>query len=150
MEELRPGVFLRVLGRVQAEGLVRAREALGRTARIIETDAKVSLARSTHRPRERTGAVPGGPPALVSGTLRRSVTHLPVTMRGGSWETRVGPAAGFYPNYGGRSRTSSSRYGLYLETGLRNGARYPWLEPAWRAGLAATEAMWRSAFTGGW
>lgn len=131
--EIRPGTFTRLFTEVGVIAETGTREALGAAAAAVERAAKENLARAgTHQRGTKSPATPGGPPALVSGTLRRSVTHTPVTrVNVGIWETRVGTGAGFYPPYG-KNRSTSSRYGAALETGLRNGARYPWLEPAFR------------------
>jgi phage gpG-like protein len=43
-----------------------------------ERDVKLILTRLTHARGTRTPSAPGEPPALVSGTLRRSVTHIAV------------------------------------------------------------------------
>lgn len=105
---------------------------LTEAALALEREAKLNLGKGgTHRYGTPTPARPGGPPALISGTLRRSVTHSPIVRGGFGWETRVGLASGFFPPYG-KKRSPSSKYGAALETGLRNGAKYPWLLPAFR------------------
>lgn len=147
--ELAPGtmtaIFTRLAGKSQATGAA----GLTQLALAIERQAKVDLARATHQYGTRTPARPGGPPALVSGTLRRSITHTRPVLGASGWECRVGVAAGFYPPYGGRRRTTSSRYGHALETGLRNGATYPFLRPAFeqavRGAGATTIARWFAA-----
>jgi hypothetical protein len=141
--ELVPGVPTAVFARLSEQGAVKGRLALEPLALAIERQAKINLSGASHPYGTRTTAQPGVGPALVSGTLRRSVTHTPIVPAGiGGWETKVGIARGVYPPYpyrgrggGTPKRTPSSRYGAYLERGLRNGATYPWLIPAFRFGV---------------
>lgn len=130
--ELRPGVFEALFTRLTARTAAAGAAALTSLALAVEREAKANLGRSSHPYGTRTPATPGGPPSLISGTLRRSVTHTRPTVTAAGAEVRVGVAAGFYPRYGRGKRTSSSRYGLYLETGLRGGQTYPFLRPAFR------------------
>lgn len=144
--ELRPGVFEQIFTRLAARSVATGAAAMTSLALAVEVRAKQNLGRASHPYGTPTPAAPGGPPALVSGTLRRSVTHSRPSPMPGGIEVRVGLGAGFYPAYarrgrsrrgGGRGmRTPSSRYGLYLETGLRNGARYPFLRSAFREAVA--------------
>lgn len=130
--ELRPGVFKAIFEQLAVKSERLGPESLTTLALEIEREAKTNLARSTHRYGERTSARPGGPPALVSGTLRRSVTHSRPRRIATMWEVRVGVASGFYPPYPRRGkRTQSAEYGYYLETArTRNGVAYPFLVPA--------------------
>lgn len=149
--ELKPGMFARLFAEVAAEGQMRARQALTMAALAVERAAKEEVLRGgTHKYGTKTPATSGGPPALISGTLRRSITHTPLVPDGIGWMTKVGPAAGFYPPYGKKSRTASSQYGLYLETGLKNGAKYPWLMPAYRRVLPTIAGIHAHLFRGGW
>lgn len=148
--ELRPGMFARLFAEVTAEGQARARQALTMAALAVERAAKEEVVKGgTHTRKTRTPATPGGPPALISGTLRRSITHTPLIPDGFGWMTKVGPAAGFYPPYG-KTRTASSQYGKYLETGLKNGATYPWLLPAYRRVLPTIAGIHAQLFRGNW
>lgn len=148
--ELRPGVFGAILTKVAVEGNARGRVALAETALIIERQAKINVrSGGTHKYGTRTPATPGSGPALISGTLRRSITHSPVTRIASGWETRVGTAAGIFPPYG-KKRTASSRYGYHLETGLRNGTTYPWLLPAFRDGLRQARGVNAKIFGSRW
>lgn len=131
-EPLSPATLARIFNGLVTEADRKTRTALGLLAREMEKHAKEQLALRTHTRRQTTNASPGGPPALVSGTLRRSIAHTPVHPDGiHGYSTRVGTQRGIYPPYGGRRRTPASMYGLYLETGLRNGATYPFLGPSW-------------------
>lgn len=151
--ELRPGEFTRLFGQIGVIAEKNTRETLTAAALRIEREAKLNLARAgTHKYGTPTPASPGGPPALVSGTLRRSVTHTPIRLASvGIWETRVGLAAGVFPPYprSGR-RTQSSKYGFYLETGLRNGATYPWLLPAFKTVMPQLRGITAEVFKGPW
>ena len=136
-EELKPGVFAVAFGRLSADGVRATGKALTALAYVVEKQAKINVSTGSHRYGTPTPASPGAGPAVVSGNLRRSITHDRVKYSAGTWETRVGPAMGFFPPYplrgrggGAPRRTSADKYGHYLETGLRNGARYPWLKPA--------------------
>lgn len=136
-QPLEPGVFTAVFERLAGQVGKATGAALVSMALAIERRAKQNLNQSTHPYGTRSPAAAGGPPALVSGTLRRSVTHNPPTEAGGVWEVKVGLANNFYPPYPRHGkRTRSSLYGFYLETGLRNGTRYPFLVPAFRAVVA--------------
>jgi hypothetical protein len=133
VRELRPGVIRDILARVVTESEQMTRKGLTEAALVLEREAKQNVLKGgTHKHGTKTPATPGSFPALISGTLRRSITHSPVRPVAFGWETRVGPAGGIYPPYG-KNRTQSAQYGRYLETGLRNGATYPWLMPAFRA-----------------
>lgn len=130
MPELRPGLFTALFAEINAAGQAKARTALGRIAGAVERQAKINASSGSHRYGTPTPARPGSGPAAISGTLRRSITHSPITFTGGAWETKVGTGVGQFPPYG-KGRTASSQYGLYLERGmLRNGAAYPFLAPA--------------------
>ncbi|MBB4893567.1 hypothetical protein FHS39_002598 [Streptomyces olivoverticillatus] len=132
--ELRPGMFTRLVTEIDRSAQLKTRTVLTRLAGAIERQAKVNASNGSHPYGTRTPARPGAGPAVISGTLRRSLTHTPVAWTGGGWETKVGTGGGAFPPYG-RGRTPSSRYGLYLETGLRNGSTYPFLRPAFRFGV---------------
>lgn len=135
MPELSAGVLRGLFAKVVAEAENQSKQALTATALEVEREAKLNVGKGgAHKYGTPTPASPGGPPALISGTLRRSVTHTPVKPFGLGWETRVGVAQGVYPPYG-KTRTQSSRYGYFLETGLRNGTTYPWLMPAFKTVL---------------
>ena len=148
LPELRPGTFTAVFARLDEHGRVRGRVALEPVARAIERQAKINASVGRHKRGTPTPAQPGTGPSVISGTLRRSITHSPIVQSGTGWETRVGTAAGFSPPYG---RTPASKYGLYLETGLKNGATYPFLVPAYQFVIrAVAPALYRAAYGTGW
>lgn len=149
MQELRPGVFTRVFTEINREGQAKAHTVLSQLANAIERQAKINASVGAHKRGTPTPASPGTGPAVISGTLRRSITHTPVVWAGGGWETKVGTATGFTPPYG---RTPANRYGLILEKeGLRNGATYPFLLPAYRFGIVhVAPALFQKVFRPGW
>jgi hypothetical protein len=144
-------VLRALLGKTVAVAHENTRRALTTTGLAIEREAKLNVGKGgTHKYGTKSPARPGGPPALISGTLRRSTTHTPVKAITGGFEMRVGVASGIYPPYGGSSRTSSARYGWHLEHGLRNGARYPWLSPAFHAVMPQVRGITMTYFKGPW
>ncbi|WP_037616463.1 hypothetical protein [Streptomyces aureus] len=148
MPELRPGSFTAVFARLDEHGRVRGRIALEPVALAIERQAKINASVGAHRPRTPTPARPGTGPAVISGTLRRSITHSPIIQTGTGWTTRVGTGVGFTPPYG---KTPANKYGLYLETGLKNGATYPFLAPAYRFVIhTVAPQIYRAAYGTGW
>ena len=148
MPDLRPGDFTTIFARLNEQGQVRGRIALEPVALAIERQAKINASVGYHKPRTPTPAQPGTGPAVISGTLRRSITHSPFVRNGTGWETKVGTGVGFTPPYG---RTPANKYGLYLETGLRNGARYPFLVPAYQFVIrTVAPALFTAAYGAGW
>lgn len=129
MAELRPGVFEAMFAKIQTEADMRSRLALEPLAKAVETQARINASVGKHDYGTPTPARPGTGPAVISGTLKRSVGHTPVEKDPSGWLTKVGPRRGFTPPYG-TNPTEAHRYGYFLETGLRNGATYPWLKPA--------------------
>lgn len=136
--QLRPGVFTEVFAKTAVEGTLRARKATTAMAQATERQAKINVSTGAHPYGTPTPASPGAGPAVISGTLRRCITHTPVAEIAGGWQSRIGPAPGFWPSYGtakhhykpGRKpRADSAKYGYYLETG-DHGYVYPWLAPA--------------------
>jgi hypothetical protein len=148
MGELRPGTFTRIFSEVQREGQLKARRALTGVALAVERQAKINASVGSHKRGTRTPASRGTGPAVISGTLRRSISHSPIVFTGGGWETKVGTAVGFQPPYG---RTPASKYGFYLETGLKNGSVYPFLGPAVAFGArVVAPQLYVAIFRAGW
>lgn len=141
-------MFTATFTRLAAEGEMKGRIALEPLANAVERQAKINASSGSHKRGTPTPAQPGSGPAVISGTLRRSITHSAIARVGTGWETRVGTAVGFTPPYG---RSPASRYGLALETGLRNGAVYPFLGPAFTFAVRfAAPAIYRAAYGSGW
>jgi hypothetical protein len=135
MRELEPGAMLALmLAQVEViEAKVPA--ALTAIALGLQKQAVINASTGAHVYGTKTPAWPGTGPARISGTLVRSIAHSGVRQIASGWEVRVGLIHGQYPTYrtsGGSytSKTPSHEYGEYLERGLRNGATYPWLLPA--------------------
>jgi hypothetical protein len=156
--QIRPGVFAKLFAEVAETAQAKTRQAMTAVAMVAESQAKINVSTGSHRYGTPTVAHPGAGPSVVSGTLRRSITHMPTFATGSGFATMVGAAPGFYPPYphhsrdgGAPKRTMSSRYGYYQETGLRNGSTYPWLQPAckWAMGTPAQQ-LFAEAFSGGW
>lgn len=148
MGELRPGVMTAVFAKLSAEGLARTPLALAPLADAIVKQAKTNASNGRHPARTPTPARPGEGPARISGTLVRSITRTNVTRTGAGAEVRVGTAPGSVPPGG---RTSSSKYGSYLEKGLKNGAKYPFLSTAFNFGVkVAAPALFNKAYGSGW
>lgn len=148
MPELRPGEFTAIFAKLSAEGVVRGRLALEPLANAVEKQARINASSGRHDRGTPTLARPGSGPAVISGTLRRSITHSPIVQVGTGWETRVGTGVGQTPPYG---RTPANKYGLYLETGLKNGAVYPFLGPAFHFAVKiAAPSIYTKAYGAGW
>lgn len=146
--ELLPGTIAELMTRWGSEASVRARAGLSALGLAIEKQAKINASTGSHRYWTPTPATPGAGPARISGTLVRSITSTtPMPTATFGWEMKIGLAAGMYPTYRGkrggtiRSKTSSSEYGKYLEQGLPNGARYPFLSTAASFGVGHVAAV---------
>jgi hypothetical protein len=140
--ELRPGVMTAIFGRLAIEGNSRSRLALEPLALVIEKQAKINASSGAHTYGTPTPAYPGTGPAVISGALRRAITHSPIAAFAGGWETSVGTGIGSYPPYGGSNRQPANKYGYFLEVeGLRNGAKYPFLEPAFKFGIGVPATL---------
>lgn len=149
---LEPGVFTALFAKLAAEAELRAAPALVEVGRLVEDRAIQSVSARTHAYRTLTPASRGGPPASISGTLAKSITHTMPALGPAGWEMKVGTAAGMYPPYGS-SRTPSSLYGHYLETAGagRSHARYPFLGPAFHAvAVEGAYVVFKTAFATGW
>jgi hypothetical protein len=135
--EMRPGAFTAVFEALARQGEAKGPRALTALANVIERQAKINVSTGAHAYGTPTPARPGTGPAVISGNLRRSLTHTPLKLVGPSiWETRVGTGVGFYPGYG-KNRTPANKYGYYLEKAPRYGAPFPFLEPAFRYAVGA-------------
>lgn len=93
------GVYLEGIARFQEALLeavekadVASREAVANGAHLVEARAKKKLATYTHTKSEPTTSPPGEPPALVTGTLRRSI-KVKVHGAGHTAEAEIGPTA---------------------------------------------------------
>lgn len=144
---MKPGAFTAVFEALARQGETKGPQALRMIADVIERQAKINASAGAHRYGTPTPASPGTGPAVISGNLRRSLTHTALALVGPSaWETRVGTAVGFYPGYG-NNRTPANKYGYYLEKSPRYGAPFPFLEPAFRYAVGApAKSIYRSVY----
>lgn len=126
--ELSPAALRAVFAHLAATSEVAAAAGLEPLAAAVERQAKINASSGEHRRGTPTPAHAGSGPARISGTLVRSLTHTRPQRTATGWECRVGTATGLYAPY--NRRTPANRYGYYLEHGLRNGAKYPFLGPA--------------------
>lgn len=147
--ELRPGVFTRLFAEIQAAQEVKTRKVLTALALAAERQAKINASVGSHKRGTPTPARPGTGPAVISGTLRRSLTHTTPIKTGTGWSVKVGTGVGFNPPYG---RTPASKYGLILEkTGTRAGTTFPFLVPAAEFTMrVVAPQLYRAAFRSGW
>jgi phage gpG-like protein len=123
---------------------VATHQATRRVGHTVERAVKLYLRTYTHPAGTPTPAPPGGPPALVSGDLMRSVRSTPVTLRRrGVYEVAVGP-------------TRIAPYLRIQERGGRAGRNHsvrlparPYQKPTTRRQLATIKAIckqhWREA-----
>jgi hypothetical protein len=157
--ELEPGVLAELFLRTSAQATARSRRVLEPLAIVIENQAKTNASTGSHPYGTKTPATPGAGPAIVSGSLRRSITHTAPVPAFGGWTATVGIAGGVYPptrpragKRGGRSKpTPVSKYAQYLEEGLRNGTKYPFLLPAFQFGVTvAAPTIYATVFGAGW
>jgi len=155
--ELRHGTWARIFLQMDTETKLRARKALTELALVVEKQAKLNASNGSHKYRTRTPASPGEGPAVISGTLRRSITHTPVRVEAGDYVCKVGMAVNVFPSanyYPGGTRTApSSKYAFYLENGLLKGStnKYPFLGPAFKFATGVPAVLiYNAAFGSGW
>lgn len=131
--ELAPGALAAALARVAAEVQAGAAVALNEVGRLVHERAVSSVSARSHPYRTPTSATPGGPPAMISGTLARSLTHTSPQHSAQGWVVKVGTMPDMVPPYS--ARTPSSLYGHYLEVegAGRSRVRYPFLKAAFDA-----------------
>jgi hypothetical protein len=147
--EFTPGAITALMEKVSARVLVKGGQVLEPIALAIERQAKLNASNGEHTYHTRTPASPGSGPARVSGTLVRSITHSTPRPAVAGWSCKVGLANGTYPPY--NRRTPSSKYGYYLETGLRNGSTYPFLVPALKkVNAEEVKVVFEALFSAGW
>ena len=146
MPELRPGMFTKIFAEAWAKAEERDRRALTLVTVAAERQAKINASSGSHKLGTRTPAVRGTGPAIISGTLRRAITHTQVERDGLGWRTKVGMAGGVYAPY--NHETPASLYAHYLETVWD----YPFLMPAARFAMrVAGPALWKASFrTANW
>lgn len=126
-----------------------------------ETAVKAILSLTSHPPGTRTPSRPGEPPALITGNLRRSVTHSPPAETGAfTFTCLVGPVAVYarIQEYGGVIHPGSSGYLANRVTGQFFVTPYsrrqyvrlpprPYMRPTGRM-LASSGLLAQAALTG--
>lgn len=130
--------FRGAIERAVARKLAATREATAKGAHTIEAAAKEQLTTGSHAKGEPTGARPGEPPDLVSGTLRRSVqVQGPTSIAGLGFTASTGPTAvyGRIQELGG-----VAGHGNYLP------AR-PYMQPAVQAAGPELHSLYREAWS---
>ena len=126
--------FEAALTAIQAKQLAASRTALSKSLSLIEREAKANLSLSTHTRYEPTNSMPGEPPALVSGDLRRSVKQDRIEQIGPTrFSGQVGPTI---------------EYGRIQELGGEAGRgailpSRPYLQPAFENALPEIAAIFR-------
>jgi hypothetical protein len=151
MPELAPGMFTELFAKLGDQVIGKSMMAIEAAATAVKDRAKQSVSQQSHPYGTKTPASPGGPPAMISGTLAGSIGQSAVELGFGSLSVKVGMIPGNFPYYSGR--TPSSLYAKYLETtgAGRSGVRYPFLADALHdVGKDAATAAFRAAFSGGW
>ena len=146
----RPGELHARIGNVGRTGRVAMRMSVTEGARMIERQAKINARNGTHKAGTKTPATRGSGPALISGTLRRSIVQgTEERLSDQSYARKVGMAAGVYPprtigkkKYGGN--TPASKYALYLETRIG----YPFLMPAYNLVAPQIPMIFKKHFDG--
>ena len=150
MPELAPGVIAQIMGRTMVLAQFKTRDGLEELAYRVAAQARANASTGHHAHGTPTPARPGTGPAIISGTLVTSITHTPPIVQGVDWMSRVGPEGGRYAPYDHQRHTPSSKYGYYLETGLRNGTTYPWLKPAGNIGHVVAPVVFKAVFASRW
>lgn len=136
----------KVMGGLMGEGSAKGRRVITELTLVVERQAKLNVSYAPHKRGTPTTAVPGKGPGLISGTLRRAITHTEPQPAGfASWTSKVGLATGFTPRY---SNVPAAEYGRRLERGeIRGGNAYPFLGPAVKFGQhIAGPAIYRKHF----
>lgn len=146
MPEFTAAALNRVLAHISQQGRAASRTGLIGLADAVVKQAKLNASSGRHAYGTPTPARPGTGPAVISGTLRNSIDRTAVTLNAAGWEAKVGLVPGRTPPYRKGRGTTSSKYGLFLETGLRNGATYPFLEPATRMAHIQAPVAFKRAF----
>lgn len=107
--------FSAAIDKVIAQADAAAKATVAQAAAELEKSAKSNFSGTHKRGQPHVG---GDLPNVVTGTLRRSITHEPVKKIGlGTWATTVGPTV---------------VYGRRVELGLNGSKAYAYFSPAYR------------------
>jgi hypothetical protein len=133
MVEFRPGAPTAIFAKLQNDIVVKGRIALAPLADGIVAKAKEYASQGSHRPHTPTPS-PGNPlgPAVISGTLKRSIDRTPVVRTPVGWLCQVGIRPGVTPSSYNNGPEMSSVYAYILEVigAGRTRHRFPFLYPA--------------------
>lgn len=130
MGELTPGAIGRLLDGIEMRGEEGIKASLVAIAQQAERQAKINANTGSHRKGEPHTPGTGPGPNVVTGNLRRSITHTQPARDSQGWYVKVGVAA-------------TAAYGRYVEP------RYPFLLPAAQSvkakvvGLVKPQFKWR-------
>lgn len=136
--EFSAAALRRVLAQVNSAGVRASRRGLADLGDAMAKQARTNASTGRHAYGTPTPARPGTGPAVISGTLKKSIIRTAVVRNPAGWQAKVGLRPGSPPSYRKNGGWGPSKYGHALETGLKNGARYPFLTPATR--MAALQA----------
>ncbi|BFP50031.1 hypothetical protein KCMC57_63990 (plasmid) [Kitasatospora sp. CMC57] len=146
MPELTPAALRMILAKIERGARSGTRTGLVGVAKLIADQAKTNASSGSHAYGTPTPARPGSGPAQISGTLKSSITSTTPGPTGVGWEIRVGLAPGKSPPYRKGRGATSSKYGSYLENGLKNGTKFPFLKPATNLVHIQADVAFRKAF----
>ncbi len=147
---LEPGVFTKLFAELAVQAEAKATAAITAAAVLVQERAIQSVSARTHTRRSKTPARPGGPPAMVSGTLAKSITHSTAVSESGGIQIKVGMSSALTAPY---SKTRASLVAKYLEIdgAGKSRVKYPFLGPAFeQTAHAAMETTFRAVFSTGW
>ncbi len=138
MVEFRPGAPTAIFAKVRDQVIGKGRIALAPVADGVVATAKKYASQGQHPPYTATPS-PGNPlgPAIISGTLVKTIDRTPVTRIERGWICQVGIRPGVRPDYN-NGNTTSAEYARILElAGAGNSRhRFPFLYPAAEYGFA--------------
>jgi hypothetical protein len=132
MAEFRPGVPTAIFAKLDAQMKAKGRIAIAPVADGIVAQARINASNGKHAPHTPTPSS-GNPtgPAIISGTLVKSIDRTPVTRIARGWLCQVGVRPGETPAMYNNGPRPSSTYAKILELeGVRSGRRFPFLYPA--------------------
>ena len=112
MTEFSSQALQAVIHRLDRHGHEAMRRTVAAVAAAGEKQAKINASNGSHPRGTKTPASKGQGPAVITGNLRRNITHEPVRQIGTVFESRIGVAGG-------------AGYGKYVE-----GLGYVFMKPA--------------------
>ena len=153
MVEFRPGAPTAIFAKIQDSVIGKGRIALAPVADGIVATAKRYASQGSHAHRTPTPS-PGNPlgPAIISGTLVKTIDRTPVVRISRGWLCQVGIRPGVYPPYNnGNEMSSVYAYILEVEGAGRSRHRFPFLYPAAEYGfLILAPTIYQRMYGSGW